>query len=439
MQSKIKFLALLPIFSIFLTACTLQDIPVIGPYLPEIGGSSSSETPKGPYTLLMWGMWEPASVYAPVIESYKQTNPDASVSYENRNLQDTLVEYKERVYNRASEGAADVMMVHNSWVPGMVARGLLAQVPQDVMSTEEFSNAYYPVAEDTSIVDGTLYAMPAYYDGLALVYNMDHFNAIGQSSAPTAWEEFRRIALQLNDPETGRAGAAMGASANIDHFSDILGVMWSQAGVRIPDDLDSTAAQDALTFYTNFINEDGVWDSTRPEAVTSFINGEVSMIFVPSWQVLRILESVEDPSSVGVAPVPQAITSDPVTWGTYWVYVVPVGSQKQGAAWDFVNYITQPEQVRSLYTQASKTRLFGAPYARVDMAGDLYDNDYIRPILDTAPYATISEISSMSGNRRQVEALDTAVTSVLSGTSEEAALITAKQEIVPPAVPAPTE
>jgi len=211
------------------------------------------------------------------------------------------------------------------------------------MSVETYSTTFYPVAYQSTVANEKIYAIPLFYDGLALVYNKAHFAEVGQQSPPTAWEEFRRLALELSvysDETLIRSGAAMGTADNIDHFSDVLGLMWSQANVSIPSEVDSSRAQDALTFYVNFAKEDGVWNTSFKEASLAFANGEVSMIFVPSC-------------------VPQVSEEAPITWGSFWMEAVSAKSPNAQVAWDFLNFLAQKEQQLTFFDCLCSSRPSG--------------------------------------------------------------------------------
>ena len=428
MQKRIT-LALLPILAVVLTACTLADLPVIGRFF---GGSSGGETTitGDPVAITFWGLWENPSVINALIAKYQEQHPNVTINYDDRSVLDPL-EYKERAFTRATEETGpDIMRVHVSWVPRL--RGSLTTVPTNLITPEAFNTTYYPVASQNMVFDGKVYGYPAYYDGLVLVYNLDHFAEVGQQSAPTAWEEFRRLAIELTvegDRNTiTRAGAAIGAADNIDFFSDILGLLFSQASVSMPDGIDGRPAQDALTFYTNFVTEDKVWSPSFPEATTAFVQGNVSMMFVPTWILLDILQNNPE-LNIGVAPVPQALPDNPASWASFWVDVVPQSSKNQAVAWDFLNFMNQEEQQLLLFSEASRVRPFGAPYSRVSLSSELASNPYIKPALDTASIAKTYEIAARAGNRRQVDALKAAVNSLLSGGSAEEALKAAKAEI----------
>lgn len=426
MKNKIAALALLLTMSLTLTACSLGDLPVIGKFF----GNTS-----GPVTLTMWGVWEKPEVMDMLIKKYQETHPNVTITYEDRSVLKPE-DYKDRVFSRADQAlGADIVRIHNSWVPSL--RSVLSAMPSSMMDANTYQTSFYPVSAQSAVFDGKIYALPAYYDGLVLVYNKDHFEEIGQDTPPTVWEEFRRIALRLkvvtaeensSAQKVIRSGAAIGTADNIDHFSDILGLMWSQANVTIPDEIDSRAAQDALTFYTNFVKEDNVWEPSFPEAAAAFAQEKVSMIIVPSWAVLDIL-AVRPDLNLAVAPVPQAIVESPATWGSFWMDAVPSSSKNQKAAWEFLNFLSQEEQQLTLFSEASKIRPFGAAYSRVSLGTQLQNNVYLKPLVDTAPFAKSAEISARSGNKKQVDALRTAVNEVLGGATAEDALKKAKEAI----------
>ncbi len=427
MRNKILTLALLFSLPFLLTACSVKDLPVIGGVFGGSGGSGKAQT------LTMWGLWEKPDVMSVLIRKYQETHPNITINYEDRSIVNAN-DYKDRIFTHAREKAegADIVMVHGSWVPRLYPA--LTPVPSKLMTPAKYTDLFYPSASENAVFQGKIYAVPAYYDGLVLLYNKKHFEEVGQRVPPTAWEEFRRLALQLS-VYTGdtsnrtliRAGAAVGNASNIEHFSDILGLLFAQAGVKVPVDLDTKAAQDALVFYTNFIKEDGVWSDSFPEATTAFAQGKVSMIFAPAWRIVDILAAVPD-LSFGVAMVPQVSPDAPVSWSTYWMYAVPSASSSSAAAWDFLNFLMQEDQQLSQFNEASKTRSFGAAYSLKSLAPQLASNEYLAPLLNTAPFGKSYEIAGRAGNKKQTDALKEAVDAILSGsqTSPKDLLVKAK-------------
>ncbi|NMB70476.1 extracellular solute-binding protein, partial [candidate division WWE3 bacterium] len=328
-RSKILASALLVVLPFLLTACTLKDLPVIGKYLPDWPGNKTGGFPTNEVTLNVWGLWENSDVIDALVKKYTELHPNVKINYEDRSVLKP-VDYKDSVYTRLTQEASttgDVVFVHNSWVP--VIKDNLEPAPDSLITPESFKSSFYPVAAESAVFSGKVYAMPLYYDGLVLVYNKKHFADINQSAPPVSWEEFRRLALELtirgSDKTLIRGGAAIGSGKNIEFATDILGLLFSQASLSIPADLDQKAAFDTLSFYSNFLLVDNVWDETLPEASSAFTQEKASMIFVPSWNLIDILDARPDwalSGNIGVAPVPQAIVDEPVNWASFWMATV---------------------------------------------------------------------------------------------------------------------
>ncbi len=436
MYKKILTIALLVILPFFVTACTLQDLPVIGKYFGNSGGSGTAATVN------IWGLWEAPEVMDTLIAKYKETNPNVTVNYDNRSVM-KADQYKDTITTRMTQGGdvPDIVLVHSSWTAR--AASLLNPMPASVMDQQTYAKNFYPSAVQSGIVNGKIYAVPVYYDGLVLVYNKKHFAEIDQATPPTSWEEFRMLALNLTqrdkDGNLIRAGAAIGTSNNTDFFLDILGLMFAQAGVSLPSGLDSKQAQDALSFYAAFVNEDKVWSTSFPEASAAFAKEQVSMIFVPTWSLLDILR-VRPDLDIGVAPVPQAQPSNPVSLGSFWMYAVPEKAVHKDAAWNFIKYMTTEQTELQMFSEASKYRAYGAPYALASLASQASSgaaSKYIKPLLDTAPFSATSMLEGRAGNTAISAAIGDAITAVTDPDptkriSPADALKTAKEKLLQP-------
>ncbi|HLD51507.1 hypothetical protein A3K34_04485 [candidate division WWE3 bacterium RIFOXYC1_FULL_40_10] len=425
LNRKLLTILLLLVLPVFLTACTLKDIPLIGGLF---GGGTGPA--KKPTTITMWGLWEQGDVMDAAIAKYKEKNPQINVVYDDRTITD-LGSYKETVASRTSQpDFTDVVLVHNSWV-GQLSSGL-DPVPPEVFTSEQYSNAFYPSAVQSAKVGEQLFAVPLFYDGIALVYNKDHFDSIGQKNPPTSWEEFRRIAERLTDVEDDRSGnavkvnrygAAIGTADNIDFFPDILSALFHQAGALIPNDFEKQKSQDALSFYVKFAKDYRVWSSDMPEASKAFAAGKVSMIFVPSWNLADILMARPD-MNIGVAPLPQISTNpeDHVSNASFWMLAVPAGSKNKSTAWDFIKFLASEDAQLTIHSEALNYRIYGAPYSLKSLKTQLISSEYLEPILRQADScggvcnttSAISLLSGRSGNVKQVGLLRDAVNKLLT-------------------------
>ena len=368
----------------------------------------------------------------PLILEYQKDHPNVKIEYKL----EVPGGYRERLQTRLrTEGVIDkpdIFRFHNTWLP--MLKDELAPVPPTIISNTEYEKIFYPVTKDDLKMGNSYFGIPLMYDGLALFYNEELFQQAGVLEPPKTWDELRELAVKLTvKDETGRiqiAGVAMGTASNVDHFSDILGLMMMQNGVNLSN-MTGNLAEDALAFYTVFSTEDKVWNETMPSSTLAFASGKVAMMFGPSWRVFNIKESNPD-LRFKVAPVPQ-LPGGTVNLASYWVEGVAKTSEHQAEAWDFLKFLSQKESLRKLYAEASKTRLFGEPYSRQDMAESLINDEYVGPYIEGAKTAKSWYLCSRTFdngiNDRIIKYLEDAVNGVNRGKSPKEALGTASRGI----------
>ncbi len=384
----------------------------------------------GEADLTWWGLWEDDSVVAPLIAEYEAANPNVKIQYVKASQQD----YRERLTNALAKGEGpDIFRFHNSWVP--MLRNELDFVPASVMSAGDFAQAFYPVVSSDMTSGTGLLGIPLGYDALTLFINEDIFSQAGKTP-PVTWDELRQTAISLTTKdEQGtitQAGVSLGRTENVDHWQEILALMMLQNGVDLSVPTGKLA-EDALTFYTVFSSVDGVWDATLPPSTTTFAAGKLAMYFGPSWRAFEIRQ--QNPNlKFKTVPVPQLPKSNPnepdVTYATYWTEGVWARSLKKEAAWKFLKFLSSQESLQKMYENASKTRLFGEPYPRSDMASLLSQDAIVGSIITQAPdalswYLDSRTFDGATGINSQIgKYFEDAVNAVNSGTPAAKALET---------------
>lgn len=388
--------------------------------------------PKKEVALTYWGLWEPASVMETIIADYQKEHPNIKINYSQESPQD----YRERLQSAFARGEGpDIFRFHNTWAP--MLKSELVPLSAEVIKEEN----YYPVvAKSLKRLDESFYGVPLMIDTLAFFVNDDIFRAAGKTP-PATWEEFQKAALELTvRDELGRiqtAGAALGTAGNIDHWSDILGLMMLQNGVDMRK-VDSTVGADgrnlgvdALTFYTLFSRVYKVWDETLPPSTLAFAGGKLAMYFGPSWRILNIKEANPD-LNFRVLPVPQLPGAN-VTWASFWVEGVWEKSENKQEAINFLQYLSSREVLEKIYQAESQLRLFGELYPRMEMADLLSTNPLLAPFLAQAPDAQSWYLCSRTYdngiNDRTIKYFEDAVNSVNQGGSVQQALTTAAQGV----------
>src|SRR5207244_1425991 len=103
-------------------------------------------------------------------------------------------------------------------------------------------------------------------------------------------------------------------------------------------------------------------------------------------------------------------------------------SKHQKEALLFMKFLSQKDTMQKLYSQEAKTRLFGEPYARADLADLLRENTLVYPFVaqgkDAKSSFFISDTNDNGLNSQMNGYLGNAVRSVLGNTSPDSAVET---------------
>lgn len=404
--------------------------------------------PSGPAyskaTLVYWGLWEDAGTMQAVINDFEKKYPGLKVTYEKQDPQ----RYKERLLTRIKNNteAPDIFTFHNSWTPTLIgtANNILSPLPNNVITPEEFKQTYFSIVQKDLTKNGAIYGLPQGIDTLALFINKDIFTA-ARFKAPLTWEEFNLAAKTLTvKDETGKiktAGVSLGSFDNVTHAPDIVSLLMMVNGVDLNLIADHREyLKGAILYYTSFVKgKESVWDKTFSSSREVFASGNLAMYFGYSWDIFAI-KAANKNLQFEVHPLPylpkEGGTPFKVAVGSYWANGVSVKTKHQKEAFLLMKYISEKETAQKLYTEASKTRLFGMPYARKDLASTLSKDPMIYPFIQQADYALSTYFSGNTydpfyngplndylGNAIRFEptsrvSIDTAIETMLNGVKQ---------------------
>ena len=417
-----------PLFRILIILVIIIVTSVIGYFVFRFFAGRSGET-SGPVTLNYWGLWEDESIMQPVINDYKESNPNVTINYTFQ----TPTQYRERLEAAIGRGGeVDIFRYHNTWVP--MLKNNLSPLPESVFPKKDYDQTFYPVAQSDLNVNGNYVGIPLMIDGLGLFINQDLFDAVGVS-LPRTWDDVQIVAQALTVKDLNgtirTAGIALGTAGNIEHYSDIVALMMMQNGANLTNPV-GVEASDALAYYRLYAEEPNkTWDETMPNSIAAFAQGQVAMIFAPSWQALTI-KAINPTLNFEVISVPQLKDATPsITWASYWVEGVANNSPNQKAAWEFLQYLSSKEVMIKLYTLEANSRGFGEPYARTDLAESVTSDPIVGAYILQAPQARSFPLASNTFdnglNDRMIKYLEDAINALSQGASPESALQTAAQ------------
>lgn len=386
----------------------------------------SRQAAKGPIELSYVGLWEEEALIKPVILEFEKQNPNIKVSYTRQ----SSTFYRSRMLTQIREGKGpDVFRIHNTWLP-MFEKDL-APAPQDIFSVADYKNLFYPVSAESFVKGNLVYAAPIEIDGLVLFVNEDLLNGVG-GTVPKNWQEFIDVSTRMTVRDTTgvkTAGAALGTASNVDHWSDILGLLLLQQPDVDLENPTSEKAAEVLSFYTGFVTDPRrkTWDVDLPSSTDMFAQGRLGFYFAPSWRAHEI--RVTNPNlNFRIVPVPQLSSDNPVAWASFWAEAVSITSKNPKEAWQFVKFLTGEQAQKLMYTEASKIRLFGEPYSLTSLQGELASDPWVGAVVTQGPIYKGWYLSSNTFdegiNDEMIKYFEDGVNATLAGTAPQIALQT---------------
>ena len=338
--------------------------------------------------IVWWGSTMDENLATFLIEEYKKDHPDVTISYEARPTDD----YRERLTNAFAKGEGpDIFRLHNTWVP--MFKKELAPMPPEVMTAEDFSKTFYPVAvADLSSGTGML-GIPLEFDNMAFFINEDLF-ALSGVAVPEIWDDFRSVSTRFIVRDVkGRiqqSSVAMGETDNVDHWQELIATLMLQNGVRLSNPVGGNA-EDVLAYFTTFKSQEKVWDVALPSSTNYFAQGKLAMYFGPTWRALEV-KQINPDLKFKVVPMPQLPTDELIerptaTYSVYWAEGVWNRSGSKRAAWDFLKYISTKEVMTKLYNKALQEGRVISPPSRVDMAESFRDHQYFGAAISQSNYS----------------------------------------------------
>lgn len=348
------------------------------------GIASRVQTQRG-NEIVWWGISFDEAAVSSLISDYQTNNPNVTINYTKQSTKD----YRERLTNAILRGQGpDIFEIHNTWVPMFYQS--MDTIPSNTMSAADYSTTFYPIiASDMSVGSGFA-GIPLAFDSLTLFINEEIFERESKT-IPTTWDDVRRITQEMTKRDEEevitQAGIAIGRTENVDHWQEILGLMFLQNGASLtkPDDVMS---EGALNYFVSFsVEDEGVWDTTMPSSTQAFAAGKLAMYLAPGKNI-DVIKNINPSLKFKTIPLPQVAKALPdqpdVSYATYWVQSVDAKSKKRNAAWEFLKFLTEKDSLLKLHEEQET---FVGIYPRVDMLDLQLDDPFYGSIVELAPAA----------------------------------------------------
>jgi multiple sugar transport system substrate-binding protein len=266
---------------------------------------------------------------------------------------------------QAGGGEIDVIGGDVIWPAQFAAQGWIVDFSDRMPESEQ--KKYLPGPIESLTYDGKIWGVPWYTDAGMLYYRKDLLEESGISAPPKTWEELKEMGAQVSQ-ETGtkygyvfqgaeyEGGVCNGCEYIYTHGGNVLDPADPSKVV-----IDSPEAIAGLTTEQSMVEEgvapQAVSTYTEEETDPAFLNGDA--VFARNWPYMYALAGTSDypnvkPEQIAVAPLPVG-DPDPTIASTLggWNFLVNAASDMQEEAWEFIQFMTAPEQMKYRAVEAT--------------------------------------------------------------------------------------
>ncbi len=311
----------------------------------------------------VWAMGTEGEELGVLAESFMADNPDVTVNV-------TPVPWDaahDRIVNAIAGGEVpDVTMVGTTWMGEFAALGGLDPTPSNIDPSQFFEGAW-----NTTVVDGTSYAVPWYVETRLLYYRTDLAEEGGVTEAPATWDDLKALAEGIQG-----AGAQYGINlqpGGPGAWQTYMPFFWQAGGEILGEGgeftLDGEACVEALTFYDSFF-EEGL---TAPAAADvpvegEFANGNVGSFVSGPWMIGIVTDAGADPETWTVTHQPTEATGTSFVGGSNMAVLSDADNKEAG--WAFIEYLSQPEVQVTWYETVSDLPSVQSAWDNEALSGD---------------------------------------------------------------------
>ncbi|QGG79899.1 extracellular solute-binding protein [Litorivicinus lipolyticus] len=294
-------------------------------------------------------------------------------------------------------GAFDIMTIGMYETPIWGANGWLVSL--DDLSAEYNAADILPAMSGGLSHDGTLYAAPFYGESSMIMYRSDLMEKAGLTmpSAPS-WSFIAKAAREMTDRDNdingiclrGKAGWGEGG-AFITAMSNSFGARWFDGDWNAQ--FDTREWSDTLNFYKNMMDDAGPAGYATNgfnENLSLFQQGKCGMWIDATVAASFVTNAAESTvaDKVGFALAPDNGMGKRANWLWAWALAIPAGTQKEGAAKQFIEWATSTDYIELVAANEGWANV--PPGARQS----LYEN----PNYQAVPFAQMTLDSILSAN-----------------------------------------
>jgi multiple sugar transport system substrate-binding protein len=264
---------------------------------------------------------------------------------------------KLRTQLQAGSGGVDVIGGDVIWPAQLAANGWIVDMTDKFPESEQKKFLEGPIQSVT--YDGKVWGVPWYTDAGMLYHRADLLEKSGFSEPPKTWDELKEMADKVKKDQGTKYGFVFQGEAYEGGVCNGLEYIWTHGGNAVdPNDpnkvlIDSPEAAAGLATEASMLSSgvapEGVSVYTEEETDPAFFATPGDAVFARNWPYMYAYGGTKGylkQDQVGVGPLPVDEGNPLASCLGGWDMLINAQSDMQEEAWEFIKFMTSPEQMK---------------------------------------------------------------------------------------------
>lgn len=327
-------------------------------------------------TLRFWTMGREGEVVATLLPGFERTHPGIQVEIQQLPWS---AAHEKLLTAFVGDSTPDLCQLGNTWIPEFAAIGSLEPLQARVERSQAIDRSdYFAGIWDTNLVAGELLGVPWYVDTRLIFYRRDLLAAAGFSKPPRNWEEWTTMLAAVKQ-QAGPGRFAILLPSN--EFEPLLALALQQDDPLLRDNgrygnFESAGFRRALGFYLEMFRRGWTPDASAADVSNvwnEFGRGYFAFYVSGPWNISefkrRLPPQAQDSWMTAPLPGPDGPGSS-IAGGSS--LVVFRASRQKEAAWQLIEYLSQPDIQRQFHELTGDLPPRRASWSGGGLATDIY-------------------------------------------------------------------
>jgi multiple sugar transport system substrate-binding protein len=343
---------------------------------------------------------EPSGTLQKLIDQFNKQSKDIKATW--RHMPTNTEQYFDqlRTQFQAQDGSLTLIAGDVIWPAQLAANSYILDLSDRF--TESMRSKFLQGPVESNTYEGKVYGVPWFTDAGLLYYRKDLLEKAGFSGPPKTWDELKEQAQKVMQDEGTRVGFVFQGAEYEGGTVNGLEYIWTHGGdVLDPNDaskviIDSPESVAGLeteySMVADGVTPQAVGTYTEPETDAPFLGGDA--VFARNWPYMYSLAGTGDfidKNVIDLAPLPAGDGGESASSIGGWNFFINAFAvqEAQDAAWEFVQYMTAPEQQKAYSLGGSYLPTLTALYddaeiketlPAVRLGGEALKNTVARPV-----------------------------------------------------------